>query len=83
MQLRKDQSIASVSTEVVTEGKVGRSDSHKMRIASHSPFHLSVVFLSSSSDLSRYTENRASDVSADLGCPDGSPRCSSSGRSGG
>lgn len=51
----------------------------KIRIASHSPFHLSVVFLSSSSDLSRYMVDKASDLSTDLDSSDGSP-CESSGR---
>jgi hypothetical protein len=55
----------------------------KIRIASHSPFHLSVVFPSSSSDLSRYMVNKTSDLSTDLDSLEGSPCYFSDGRSGG
>jgi len=44
----------------------------KIRIASLSPFHCSVIFISSSYDLSGYTENEPSDLSTDLCSPSGS-----------
>jgi len=55
----------------------------KIRIASHSLFHLSVVFLSSSSDRSRYIVNKASDLSTDFGCADGASDSPGSGTFGG
>ena len=44
----------------------------KISIASVSPFQFSVTFLSSSSDLSKYMENKPSDLSTDLGSSGGS-----------
>jgi len=55
----------------------------KISVASHSLFHLSVVFLSSSPDRSRYILNKASDLSTDFGCTDGSSDLPGSGAFGG
>jgi len=73
-QLRKDQSIVcalrkmrgSMAKVITNEGLT------KISIASVSPFQFSVTFLSSSSDLSKYMENKPSDLSTDLGSSGGS-----------
>ena len=80
----KTRLYANISIKVLEDNKVDKIELTKIRIASHSPFHLSVVFLSSSSDLSRYMVNKASDLSTDLDSLDGSPcHSSSDGGSGG
>jgi len=68
-QLRKDQSIpwALTMARVVAYERLT-----KISIASVSPFQFSVTFLSSSSDLSKYRENKPSDLSTDLGSSGGS-----------